>query len=198
MKEMEDKQLNEKESLELITRMIHNTKKRMEEGSGTMFLIWGYTTVIVTMLVWATVLYTQDYRYQWIWFLLPITGTALTLLYTKQENSKPQVKTYIDRIINQVWLVLGISGFLLSVISIIHYFPILFIIVLIMGIGTTLTGLIANFRPLIISGAIGMLASVGLSFLSWKYQLPVFSLIFVFMMIIPGHYLNYKAKKKNV
>lgn len=198
MKEMEDKQLNEKESLELITRMIHNTKKRIEEGSGTVFLIWGYSTVIVTMLVWALVLYTQDYRYQWVWFLLPISGTTLTTLYKKKEARKPRVKTYIDRIINQVWLVLGISGFLLSMISIVRYFPILFIIVLIMGIGTTLTGLITKFRPLVISGVIGMLASVGLSFLSWKYQLPVFSLIFIFMMIIPGHYLNYKARRRNV
>lgn len=198
MKDMEDKQLNEKESLELITRMIHNTKKRMEEGSGTVFLIWGYATVIVTMLVWVVVLYTQDYRYQWLWFLLPISGTTLTILYKKKEDRRPRVKTYIDRIINQVWLVLGISGFLLSMISILHYFPILFIIVLIMGIGTTLTGLITKFYPLVISGATGMLASVGLSFLSWKYQLPVFSLIFIFMMIIPGHYLNYKARKSNV
>lgn len=199
MEEIQDKQLNEKESLELITKMIHNTKKRIEEGSGTMFLIWGYTTVIVTMLVWGIVLYTQDPRYQYIWFSLPISGCIMTIIYKKQEDSKPRVTTYIDRIISYVWIVVGAAGFLLSMVSIIAYtFPILFVIVLIMGIGTTLTGLIVNFRPLAISGIIGMSAAVVLSFLKWRYQLPVFSLIFIFMMIIPGHYLNYKAKKNNV
>ena len=31
---MEEKPLNEKESLELITQMIRNTQKKMEKGSG--------------------------------------------------------------------------------------------------------------------------------------------------------------------
>lgn len=199
MEEKQDKQLNEKESLALIAQMIRNTKKKMEEGSGTMFLIWGYSTVIVTMLVWSLFLYTQDYRYNWFWFLLPISASIMTIIYKKQENRKPRASTYIDRIINYVWVVIGVAGFLLSMVSIMaHTFPILFVIVLIMGIGTTLTGLIISFRPLIISGIIGMASSIVLSFLSWKFQLPLFSLIFLFMMIIPGHYLNYKSRKNNV
>lgn len=199
MEEIQDKQLNEKESLELIAQMIRNTRTKMEEGSGTMFLIWGYTTVIVTMLVWGLVLYFQDFNCQYVWFLLPIAGVLLTTIQSKRENRKPRATTYIDRIINYVWWVVGTAGFLLSMVSIMAYtFPILFVIVLIMGIGTTLTGLIISFRPLVISGIIGMASAVVLSFLSWKYQLPLFSLIFILMMIIPGHYLNYKAKKNNV
>ena len=31
---MQDKPLNEKESLEIITRMIQNTQKKMERGAG--------------------------------------------------------------------------------------------------------------------------------------------------------------------
>ncbi len=199
MEETNNKQLNEKESLELIAQMIRNTRQKMEEGSGTLFLIWGYITVVVTMLVWTIVCYTQNPYYQYFWFLLPIAGSILTIIYKKKENRKPRATTYVDRIINYVWWVVGTSGFILSVISIVSYsFPILFVIVLIMGIGTTLTGLIISFRPLVISGILGMAVSIVLSFLSWKFQLPLFSLIFVFMMIIPGHYLNYKAKKNNV
>ena len=37
---MEEKQLNEKESLELITQMIRNTQQRIEEGMGYHFY-WG-------------------------------------------------------------------------------------------------------------------------------------------------------------
>lgn len=123
----------------------------------------------------------------------------MTIIYKKQEDKKPRATTYIDRVISYVWWVVGVAGFLLSMVSIMaNTFPILFVIVLIMGIGTTLTGLIISFRPLVISGIIGMATSVVLSFLSWKFQLPLFSLIFLFMMIIPGHYLNYKARNKNV
>lgn len=195
---MQDKQLNEKESLELISRMICNTQQKMKEGSGTMFLIWGYATVLITLMVWLLVLITKNPQWQWSWFLLPVSATTLTVIYKRKSDKSPYVSTYIDKVINYIWIVLGITGFLLSVISIIHNIPILFIIVLIMGIGTTLTGLVTNFRPLVYSGSLGMASSVILSFLSWKMQLPVFSLIFLFMMILPGHYLNYKANKRDV
>ena len=50
--------MNEKESLELITRMIQNSKKNMELGSGNIFLLWGYlsvvTAAVVLLLVWQT------------------------------------------------------------------------------------------------------------------------------------------------
>ena len=48
---MNDRVLNEKESLELIAQMIQNTKSRMTRNSGAPFLIWGYTTIIVSLLV---------------------------------------------------------------------------------------------------------------------------------------------------
>ncbi len=38
---MEERKLNEKESLELITRMIRNTKHNLEIGDGNIFLFWG-------------------------------------------------------------------------------------------------------------------------------------------------------------
>ena len=42
---MEDKKLNEKESLELITQMIQNTRRNLDTGSGNMFLVWGYECI---------------------------------------------------------------------------------------------------------------------------------------------------------
>ena len=50
---MEDKKLNEKESLELITQMIQNTRRNLDTGSGNMFLVWGYVSVLVTLTVLA-------------------------------------------------------------------------------------------------------------------------------------------------
>lgn len=43
---MNDRVLNEKESLELIAQMIQNTKSRMTRNSGAPFLIWGYTGTV--------------------------------------------------------------------------------------------------------------------------------------------------------
>ena len=55
---MEERKLNEKESLELIAQMIQNTKNRLETNCGMPFLFWGYTTLFVSLLVWFLVVTT--------------------------------------------------------------------------------------------------------------------------------------------
>lgn len=49
---MDNKKLNEQESLELIIQMIQNTKFKMVKNAGTPFLVWGYMTVVTSLLVW--------------------------------------------------------------------------------------------------------------------------------------------------
>lgn len=194
---MEDRKLTEKESLELISQMIRNTQTKMEENSGTMFLIWGYISVFTTMLVWSLLMLTDNYQYQWLWFIIPVGGYLSTWLFYRNRIRKPRASTYIDRVIGYIWLVLGITGFSLSMISIVTYkYPILFIIVLIMGIGTTLTGLVIRFKPLTYAGIFGQLASITLLFVGWKMQMPIFAIVFVIMMIIPGHVLNATVRKR--
>ena len=56
---MEERKLNEKESLELIAQMIQNTKNRLETNCGMPFLFWGYTTLFVSLLVWFLVVTTR-------------------------------------------------------------------------------------------------------------------------------------------
>ena len=53
---MEDKKLNEQESLELIARMIRNSKRNVRENAGGPALIWGYATVLTSLLVYTSVL----------------------------------------------------------------------------------------------------------------------------------------------
>ena len=54
---MEEKTLNEKESLEIITRMIQETKNKLEVGDGNMLLLWGYVSVCTAILVYALLLW---------------------------------------------------------------------------------------------------------------------------------------------
>ena len=56
---MEEKKLNERESLELITRMIQETKNKLEVGDGNVLLIWGYVSVLTAILVYVLLLLAQ-------------------------------------------------------------------------------------------------------------------------------------------
>ena len=44
--------MNEKESLDLITRMINNTRKGIEKNAALPMLIFGYASMITSLAVW--------------------------------------------------------------------------------------------------------------------------------------------------
>lgn len=195
-REMQEKPLNEKESLELITRMIQNTQQKLERRAGAPMLIWGYATVIASIFVLVVLTLTSDYRCNYFWFMIPVIGVTCMLLRKKQPKG---VYTYIDKVVGYIWLVLGVTGSILSVISIFSFmgnFPILFIIIIIMGIGSVLTGLVTEFKPMIVGGVIGLVISISHQLVpTYNMKIITFILAFVAMYIIPGHILNYRVKK---
>jgi hypothetical protein len=88
--------------------------------------------------------------------------------------------------------------------SVMWNLSILFIIIIIIGIGFTLTDLVTDFRPMVIEGIARLLISIA-HYLIPGYEIRLvskfdirmltFALAFVAMYIIPGHILNYRAKK---
>lgn len=196
---MEEKRMNEKESLELISEMIRNTRTQMEKHAGLPFLLWGYTTVGISLLIWYLLKETGDNSWHSLWFLLPVIALPLTWWHARKQQK--MVKTYIERIIGYVWAVFGISGFLLSCTSYCMKFPILFVILLLMGMATALTGLIIRMNLIVAAGIIGVLAAFGSLYMNGLDQVLLFGFTFIPMMVIPGHYMNRKAarfhQKKN-
>ena len=123
------------------------------------------------------VTYTQNNNWQYLWFMLPIIGGTGT--YLSARNQQPTVKSHLDKVISYIWLVF-----------------ILFIILLLMGMGTTLTGLVINYKTVTICGTLGALSSIGCLFYEGFNQVLIFAPVFIFMMIIPGHVLNHAARKQ--
>lgn len=191
---MEDRRLNEKESLELISQMIQNTKTRVVKHAGTPFLIWGYATVLIALVVWYLVTSTGNYQWNLLWFVLPIV--CIPFNYWANRKRESVVKTYVDRVVNYIWIVFGGTAFLISTAAFIIPVPILFVILLLMGMGTILTGMVIQFKVAVVCGILGTLASLGCLWVAGIDQLLVFAVTFVFMMIIPGHVLNVTAKTK--
>ena len=191
---MENKQLSEKESLQLIAQMIQQSQYRLAKNAGTPFLIWGYMTAILSLVIWMLIRETANPQWNFLWLLLPAVCYPL-MTYLNRRNEQ-MVKTYIDRIIGQVWTVFGIAGILISGVAMfLWHIPILFIILLLMGMGTALSGMIIKVRVLTICGALGALLSVGCLMIGGVDQLIFFATAFLIMMVIPGHALNRMAAK---
>lgn len=191
---MEERQLNEKESLELIARMIQNTQRKLEKSNGMPFLVWGYTTIVVSLLIWYFLSTTGDYRIHYLWFLIPvIAGPMMFVLIRKYEKG---VKTYIDRVVGYVWIVMGVTGFMISITAMFFWnLPILFIVILLMGSGTAITGLVIRFTPIAVAGFAGIVLSLACLFTQGTDQILVFAGLFLVMMVIPGHILYAKGRR---
>lgn len=197
---MENRTITEKESMALISEMIKNTQERMKNNSGRPFLIWGYTTVVISILVWYMLKSTGNNNWHFLWFALPVIGWILMLITERrsQQNNNGYVKTYIDKVINKIWTVFGIAGLFICIPPFLGlHFPILFSVVLLMGMGTALTGLVIKFKPCIFGGFISMALSYLFLIIHGLDSCIIFASVFIPMMIIPGHILNYKSSNKN-
>ena len=210
--DMEEKKLDAQESIELITRMIRNTRQRLERHSGRPFLIWGYTTVGISLLNYTFNIVGDDPEWSLTWFLIPVLGFVLMRLFPEKRSTEP--RTEIDRIVNALWRVCSLSLSPIFILCIFHgwsYRPSLFaLITLVMSIGTAATGQIVRSKIYTAAGFLGMAGTAAIAL--WDFylkQLPdpqrincymlnnetlIFAAIFLVMMVIPGHIINYRTR----
>jgi len=209
---MEEKKLNEQESLALIASMINDTRERLAANSGRPFLIWGYTTVAVSIFEYMVQIFAWDKNWLLAWWLIPVIGYTLSWLTCRKERQKP--KSYVDRCINAVWIVLGVTC-LVAVFGEIIYgtHTMLFsTVIMICGSGVAITGLIIKDFTALLMGSLAIGAS--LVFPIMRHFQPtseelgqdgvvayisadilIFAAIFFAILVIPGHILNYKNRK---
>ena len=205
---MEDKKLNEKESLALITQMINSSKENMEIGQGNIMLIYGYFTTVLSIVLFVLISLTHNFIWSWGWMLMFVIWPIMSY---RQRQRPPKVVTYTDKVISQVWQVMGwmfIVTFLtigiieFSFARYIDFILMLPLSLIYCGIGVSITGIIIQERwmtytPLIaFIIAIYMLTMLIIGEKATTLWYLYFGLSFVFMMIIPGHIVNNKAQKQ--
>ena len=106
------------------------------------------------------------------------------------------VRTYLDRMIGYIWLVLGVAALVISVAAMFFWsFPILFVVILLMGSGTAITGLIVRFRPITVAGFAGIFLSLACLMVQGSDSILIFAGLFLLMMVVPGHILYAKGRR---
>jgi hypothetical protein len=199
---MEEKQLSTEQSLALISKMIENSRRNFNDGGGAMFLIWGYLTIAVTVAVTLAYMFTGNGAVMWGWWALPIVGWVLT--YRHFGKHPKGVRTHLDRSVGYVWIVFTVACLACSLfVAVSSQFVeqslinILFVIGLLLGMATALTGFMIRFRPVIVGGFAGMALAFAIPlFTPSIWQLLIFAGIFIVGQIIPGHLLNAACKRE--
>lgn len=207
---MEERKLTEKESLEIITSMIERTRERYI-GDGRIMLMWGYLTVVLTAIIWTLIGVTHNPVWNCLWFLLWIIGGTLTPIMDKKMQHEKGFKNYSDTVTSRIWSTVGFSAIVATAICLafllvggIDAWSMMFAIALvIVPFAEIASGIVVKEKSMIIGGAIGLSAGLftmaciaGNVALYASWFMPLFILVWVAMMIIPGHIINYKAKKQ--
>ena len=117
---MEEKNLDADQRIELIQQMIRGTRQRLSFGSSNLFLLWGYL-LAATAIVIFVLLKTTDCR-TWLWLWLPAATTGGAVTWWHNRFRAPQVKSYTDRLLEQIWSCIA-SLVVLSAILICGYDP---------------------------------------------------------------------------
>lgn len=212
---MREQQIDEHRSLEIISKMIADTSAHIDNESGKYFLLWGYTTVIVSLFEYvAQLLHLPMHLCLWAWWLIPIVGGIGTLILNRRAGvARP--KSYVDRSISAVWMVFGLSFGMAFIAALVYGANILFLTAMLMGMGTVITGKICQHRVLTVAGMAGMVLSLlipaghlllreyatalresGIAHVEaiFYIEMVIFAVVFLVIMVIPGHILYNRAR----
>lgn len=199
---MERRQFTQEQSLELISQMISDSRGRLARNSGVPFLIWGYLTVIVSLFEFCVVYFDLPYELLFGWFAIPILGWLLMTLFCRKNDREKGGKNYLDRVISAIWVVFGVSFVWLYLAAMVYHISLFFLVVLTMGMGTLITGLVISDKATMWGGFFGMISSLvflaRVSFMPdlwFGWDILIFAVVFLVMMVIPGHILNRKFRE---
>ena len=218
-----ENQLTEKESLELIGKMINSAKNNLQKGTGKIFLLWGYLVAIISMAVFILLILLPGevkYNAYSLYFLMAL-GAPVHWKLIKQKEHQQLMKTYIERVMDFVWIAFSVSiltivsGMLLSSILGLPLFTDVapayeflrwyqwslmtpFMLCL-YGFALFVSGRAYRFNPLATGGIVCWISTFLLIILCHhphllKIQQAVLFISVIFGFIIPGHLLR---KKEN-
>lgn len=204
---MEEKSINEKESLELISQMIVSSKNNLKIGQGNVFMYFGYCTAALSIAIGVLIGITRNPGWSWCWTLMFVFWFFMERL---KKNRPATVVSYTDRVISQVWRIIGIMFVITFVVLTVSAYslhnynilnPMMPLSLVYVCLGMSIVGAVVRepyvtYIPIIgIIIALVMIVSIYQNGLMYIGNIYGFGLSFIVIMAIPGHILNCKARK---
>ncbi len=194
---MEDKKtLSPAESLKLITETIEKTKSNVQTGS-FYFLLWGWLVSLASLAQFIMIKYTDIKSFYYVWPIMAIIGIISCIVYGFKVERHKKYETYLDSVFMNLWIVLGISFILIVFIALWLHTAVVPFVLLLAGIGTLTSGLIINFKPMMIGGLLFFIFSVIALFVPYPFDSLVSTLAIITGYLIPGYILKNLETKSN-
>jgi FtsH-binding integral membrane protein len=191
--------LTEKQSLSIIEEMINRAKNQFSED-GSLYLLWGWV-ILFCSLGHFVLQVVVEYNRPWqIWSVTWVVAVYM-LIFLRRKNRTRKVKTYTEELLSYVWLafviMMALTFFLLQKFVPQFWLYNFMFILLCYGMPTFLSGIILQFRPLIIGGVVCWVLSAASGFVHFSYHPLFVSAAVVVAWIIPGFILRERFKRMN-
>ncbi len=191
---MKTEKLSAEKSLELITDIITQARKKFEEN-GFIFIFWGLLIAIAAIGQFV-LLKNEYYKINWYpYFLMPL-GAIYSMYYFSKQGKKEK-QNQISRIVSYAWIFLSINmlalGFIFGPLLKANLIP---VILILLAVGTIVSGISIKSRLLLFSGILINLSAFVSFYLPLIYQPLSMGLIAIIAILIPGIILKIQYKKK--
>ncbi len=188
-------------SLEIIKKQIELSRISTEKNAGLPMIIWGLLVCITSLLVghlWNT---TGNAAWNFLWFIMALIGWGWTIWINKKEKQSHVPLTLLSNVMNNIWFSFGIFASVLPIIMFVIA-PLCFgsfvldcsytaLVILLLGVATTITGLILKNGWITTGGIVGGVAGFILALLfPGPYEMLVMAGVGVITLLVPGIIIN--------
>ncbi|MBX2892919.1 MAG: hypothetical protein KF734_18560 [Saprospiraceae bacterium] len=195
--QQEEKTLNPQESLRLIRETIDLAKRGVGEN-GFQFLWWGWLVVVACLAEYYMLVNGYGERAHLAWMVMPLIGAPGSLIYEWRRDQKQQEKNIVRELYGYLWLGFGISLVLTLVISVLRQIPPVPMVLVLAGFATFMSGILIRFRPLVFGGLTLWAGAALCLFVAVREHSLVEAGAVVLGYLLPGYWLNHKARKHHV
>jgi len=198
-------ELTAERSLEIIKRQIEQSRKDTEKNSGTSLIIWGAMVFVTALIVWYLWSSTGNGAWGFLWFAMALIGWMLMIWQDKKNKRSHMPKTIITQMMGNIWFAFGIFASSFPILMFVVA-PLLFgkfamgygitsIITLLLGMSTTITGLLLKNGWITAGGIVGGLAGAASAMLiQGPDEMLVMAGVSLVSLIIPGIMINWRTK----
>lgn len=191
---MENAQMSESESMELITSMINKAKNWYGE-TGLFYLIWGWVILFCCLIEFVSIHFFHNPKGNFVWLLI-YAVLIFQVIYTRSRKRLQRTKTYTREINSFVWISFFICLMLTIFICVSFKEPELInpLLLVLYGMPTFLSAIIIKFKPLLFGGILCWILAFISPFISPQYHVLLNAVAVIAAWIIPGHLLRNKYR----
>lgn len=174
--------------------MMSDTRLNVMRGAISPLLAWGWTSFAVSLLVWAGLRFTGNDLWNFAWFLIPLAGSPLLRWMRPSDRG---ITTAISRSLGVIWKMLTVLIVMFAFISFFISYNVLAVILLILAIGSFITGELIRYPFLKYSSVSGFILSASMWWIIGLPQILIFAISMVTMMIIPAYKIKQELHEEN-